>query len=796
MNAARKKSRTPSFDRGDAGERHGPGWLTGIVIALLTARFLVPTEASVDGETLWLVQLWILAAAVWGWRQFLRGRPMLHWDLGTLAAGLLVAGHLISGFVLLSRGGDKRAAVNMMWEWVSLGITFVIVRSVLAESGARRTVIWALTCVGVSLAGLGLYQHFVEFPQIAKEYRSNRSEFDELQKSPNGGTPSQRYRRVTRLRELHRWLVERDIPLDGPARKQWEARALSSTEPFGTFALANTFAGLLVVFLFPVVAVVIAALRENGDWSIFRPSFPGSPQTVARKTDLSPFSWLIPACFALLLVACLVLTKSRTAWVGGIVGGLVWWWTGRTGHGQGRRWFGWVAVATAVIGAVAVGAALTGGLDREVLSESPKSLRYRWQYWTGTVGVLEELPLFGPGPGNFRQRYLKHKLPESSEEIRDPHNLFLDVWCSGGVIALAGLLLLFAWSGRRLLSRSSSSRPIESVPPFEDGSRVGLGGIAAGHLFVNFYIWFVNDGNLPRIWWLLSGSAAAWLLTRRAGRTATISTACLAGAGAALAVHLLGAGGIEMPAVTQMLLLLGAAMVPPRGDAAARDAAEADPAARFRLAAALFATAASAVLFGTCLSTATIPVLTRQSMSLLGRQQMREDRPREAERSLRKAAVNDPLSPAPARELAELAFHRWEKSPQSDAQLEQAIRLQKVAVGLDPYHFTGYWTLGRWYGMKYEIGRKPADLASSLGAFARGVELYPHYALLLADYARILKLAGQVDRAADMAGRSLEMDDLNHHEGHTDKFLPPENRQRLLDLLRTRKEPSAAGNRN
>ncbi len=46
---------------------------------------------------------------------------------------------------------------------------------------------------------------------------------------------------------------------------------------------------------------------------------------------------------------------------------------------------------------------------------------------------------WGVGPGNFGGPYLKYKLPESSEEILDPHNLFLEVWATAGFWALLAL---------------------------------------------------------------------------------------------------------------------------------------------------------------------------------------------------------------------------------------------------------------------------------------------------------------------------------------------------------------------
>ena len=109
---------------------------------------------------------------------------------------------------------------------------------------------------------------------------------------------------------------------------------------------------------------------------------------------------------------------------------------------------------------MAVGLA-TGRLDRAVLTQSSLSMRYRWEYWQGAWGVITEgaptlgqalsAPTFwsGAGPGNFGVHYLRYKLPQSSEEIQDPHNLFLEVWATAGfwaVLALAAALALGLWN--------------------------------------------------------------------------------------------------------------------------------------------------------------------------------------------------------------------------------------------------------------------------------------------------------------------------------------------------------------
>ena len=61
---------------------------------------------------------------------------------------------------------------------------------------------------------------------------------------------------------------------------------------------------------------------------------------------------------------------------------------------------------------------------------------------------------WGVGPGNFAGPYLRHMLPTASEEIVDPHNLFLEVWATAGFLALLFLLTALAWAFRNLFGRA------------------------------------------------------------------------------------------------------------------------------------------------------------------------------------------------------------------------------------------------------------------------------------------------------------------------------------------------------
>ena len=109
-----------------------------------------------------------------------------------------------------------------------------------------------------------------------------------------------------------------------------------------------------------------------------------------------------------------------------------------------------------------------------------KSLRYRGEYWQGAWGVITDgapslagalvEPTFwwGVGPGNFAGPYVKYKLPEASEEIVDPHNLFLEVWATGGFCAFA-LPGWLRWRGRS--GTCSGRRRRAELRPGVDHSR-------------------------------------------------------------------------------------------------------------------------------------------------------------------------------------------------------------------------------------------------------------------------------------------------------------------------------------
>ncbi len=144
-----------------------------------------------------------------------------------------------------------------------------------------------------------------------------------------------------------------------------------------------------------------------------------------------------------LLAAVIVLTFSRGAWVGTILGLAMaavplWLRLGRTVR---------VGSALALTGILAF-AGLSFGVDRlaSLFRSSDATAQLRLSVWDSAWRMVRDNPLFGVGPDNFLYHYRAYLRPDAWSEpnISHPHNFLLDAWLSTGLLGLLAFTLILA----------------------------------------------------------------------------------------------------------------------------------------------------------------------------------------------------------------------------------------------------------------------------------------------------------------------------------------------------------------
>jgi O-antigen ligase len=490
----------------------------GLTTALVVARAYFPSEAIGESETgrgLGWILLILVAAALGIASLFVGGKTRIRWSLADVAVVLLMLCVAMSA----SHAPERRIGINLAWEWGGLALAYLLLRS-LPRSRTETTVLAGiLVASAVAVAVYGLYQVAVELPRLQAYYTANPE------------------------RALKQAGVD---PSNLPRRRLFESRLLGSKEPFATFALANSLAGYLVGATALALGVVLENLsRREGRGKLWRALGIATPPLLA-------------------LLVCLLLTKSRSAYVGLAVAGLVLAWGYRDLLRTKKLALGAVVGAGILVALIGVLTA-AGQLDRQVITEASKSWRIRWEYWQGAWGVINHSAdrfWFGWGPGNFSGPYLQHKLAVASEEIYDPHNMVLEVWSTAGLPAVLALVAGLGLAFVTVLGRPITDAKVESAKPPAGGEGRPIWLLASGG--IGGWILVVLLGGLdpfhpkhPELfdrWLVLAGG---WILAIAGGallwRRVPIP-AVAAGAGAlALCVNLLAAGGIGIPAVALML---------------------------------------------------------------------------------------------------------------------------------------------------------------------------------------------------------------------------------------------------
>lgn len=765
-------------------------WLTSLLQGtqlflagfLIISRYFLPAESAPEGDTLTLAFGWFIVTILFAASLLTDRARSFRLDLFDCAVWLLVAGQVLSTLVMIWSGeGQQRDALNMMWEWIALGCCYSLIRRLFATSDLRGTLIVGFITTVVVLSVYGIWQHHWMYDQLSQEYQEARQEYD-----------------ATHSPEARQKLLSMGVPsdaLEGSSRVLFEQRLLNSSEPLGMFALANTFAGLLVVGFLLSFAVTIDCFF----WK--------------AASSSSPWFRLKPGIYLLatmIIGYCLILTKSRTAWVG-LIGGLFS--LGLLKLLQSRqsatadpllwkkRFLKWGGLAVILCFGFLLLATLSGGFDRAVLTEAPKSLQYRLEYWTATWDVIKENPIWGTGPGNFRSHYLKFKLPGSSEEIADPHNFILDVWANAGLIAFAGLLLIlclacYRWLMKPLTELDASEQQAPLTGNFFSQSQLALlSGFGLSFALLWGFQLFLFSIDESILWLFCLGWLVLFFILNTSAnlsvsdQDATTSLVPLAlGAGfIALCIHLSGAGGIAMPAITQTWLLLLALAFPVTIKPAKPNVSSVTPpqpgSSQTRPTIHLRAISLSACLILTFffIGSSFAPTIQRKSLVLQAEQSlMRGSSVRNAQRYFSQASQVDPISPIPWQALAEIEFREAE---QNRSAFERGVELKKAAIQRDPLNPRQYFDLGQRWEQQYQASHRQNDLTSALENFQRAVAGYPNNSLYRAEFAEALSDADKSAESQHEARRAIELDEANRSAQHVDKYLNEDTVSRMKEII-------------
>ncbi|HUG19665.1 MAG TPA: O-antigen ligase family protein [Planctomycetaceae bacterium] len=724
-------------------------------------RLMLVPESSILGETLWVTLTTIAVLVVWAGLQLFSNRGFVRFDRWDALVWLTIAGHAMSMALLWNWGADKRAGINLCWEWVSLGVLFFLLRQTIRTREEAGNLVRLLIAIGFCFACLGIWQKYYEHLQKVREYTEMQQRYDDLQALSAAGPLS--FSLADELRKLELEFSQYNIPLDPQGRVMFQSRLQYSSEPSGRWALANSLGGFLAVGL------------------VLCSAFIGNPRGGIRR-----LLWTIPIVGV--VAFALFLTHSRTAWAAlsiALVGIVLTRWECSV---ERRRTILKVSIGVATIGAILLGVTLVTidatNLDGNFVT---RSLKTRIQYWIATTEMLSEHSLFGVGPGNFRQHYLAYKLPESSEEIQDPHNFVLDLWANGGAIAILawlGLLGLLARDlGRNFLSPENDLSRADSTSEtiglrdqvHNRFSNMLIGASLA--LLILFLHSVLRDYVIgwELLMFALAVPAIAWLLPSPRVSERSFRAACLWGI-VAMSIHLLGAGGIEMPGIVSVLLILIALTI--------RSESVPLMSVQRRVWTVLGWGIAGIALTWSCFLTAAAPVHARKLLINEAYYQMSEHGDvADARELIREATTRDRWAAEPWRQLAELELSIWRNDPRDDSAFERARKSLEEAKKRDPWSGRDARFLGEVYKARFELTNEPEWGERALEEFEIANARIPHNERILLQIALLAEASNLPEKAESAANKAIEIDRISRKNGHWEKLLSEQELGKLVEIL-------------
>lgn len=235
--------------------------------------------------------------------------------------------------------------------------------------------------------------------------------------------------------------------------------AVGSAALAGGYTVLQAFA--LEPFVWPDDSKVLGLVRSSSTFG--NPNFSGAYFAVMLPLAITLALWdrgrrdIAWVCAGLIGFG-LIVSFSQGPWIAGIAGlSIVSASFLRTRFPRARL-LAWVAVAgLSVISAGAVIATMVSDAAVERLGSTVESRSWAWE---SAASMIVERPLAGWGPNVFAAEGIRFRPPEEALVAywiaEDPHNFLLSQGVSGGILGLAGVVVLAVWVvGRtnRALSR-------------------------------------------------------------------------------------------------------------------------------------------------------------------------------------------------------------------------------------------------------------------------------------------------------------------------------------------------------
>ncbi len=736
-----KRPRAPSAAQRNLG-------VSGILFCFLLALtvFLSGEQMERSGVFHLPCILWLLTLL------FYIGKPLLHkgGDVVRLHLSRLdlfvyafFAWVMLSICVNLLNGGAPRASLNLLSVWLSLAAAWFLFRQILHDSKTIHAVFAVLLAILLSEAFLGLFQQFIAIPATLRLFEAN----------PQATIA----------------LVDPSIQAGSLAWERLVSR-LTTAGPSGTYQLTNSLGGFLGTGLVCLLGFVFCWKKQNRN------------AYFSVQTNLVLLSVLAVAL-------CFWLTKCRSAFVGVAVGGFLAAFVAVNAlrsHSINAmalvldKLFSFKHVSLIALVLLLLGGTcfLGGNGGKSVLAGAKRSLGVRVEYWMASSVLIRDYPLFGCGSGNFKQTYTRYKLPQSTEEIADPHNFLVEIAAVAGLPALFFLVVpLSTLVFRAFLGRFSHESQSVIAGPTDRQCCLIYGAGFVGCLFA-FLISFHGEAPMDFMAPVFAVPAFAFVYfiafgtNRKILETPLIPRSLLAITLIVLSVHLLAAGGISATNTAIIFWLLAALLA--NRDAMFQRQIDVDRKTTILTCIGLV------VLLLFVYFTGMRPVLLAKTHAARA-----DSAPQLALQERAMAADKDPFSAMHHEAWATEMFRQWLAQPSNASLPRDMIHTQDTALRLDPRSAVLRLTFAQRLEMMYENGmnNKSGDAAFRDQAtllYREAIERYPNNARYRAAFALfLLKTAPKNIEALKQRDEALRLDDLM---SDTAQKLPPEIRQQLGTL--------------